>query len=64
MVIWYELDLFKNEGLGFRELEKVKNKVESILIFFEFSVLNWVINFVFFEILGNVEFINQEVQFY
>lgn len=62
--IWQELQMLKDEGLGTRELEKVKNKVESTLIFSELSVLNRAINLAFFEILGNAELINQEAQLY
>ena len=62
--IWEELELLKNEGVTTRELEKVKNKVESTLIFSELSVLNKAINLAFFEILGNAELINQEAQLY
>jgi len=62
--IWEELELLKQEGISTRELEKIKNKVESTLIFSELSVLNKAINLAFFEILGNAELINQEAQLY
>lgn len=62
--IWEELQLLKETGLGHRELEKVKNKVESTLIFSELNALNRAINLAFFEILGNAELINQEAQLY
>jgi zinc protease len=62
--IWEELEQLKSEGISARELEKVKNKVESTLIFSELSVLNKAINLAFFEILGNAELINQEAQLY
>lgn len=62
--IWEQLQMLKEEGLGEWELEKVKNKVESTLLFSELSVLNRAINLAFFEILGNAELINQEAQLY
>ncbi|MEO0728354.1 MAG: insulinase family protein, partial [Bacteroidota bacterium] len=62
--IWEELRMLKEEGVGKWELEKVKNKVESTLLFSELNVLNRAINLAFFEILGNAELINQEAQLY
>ncbi|MEL6658394.1 MAG: pitrilysin family protein [Bacteroidota bacterium] len=62
--IWEELRTLKEEGIGKWELEKVKNKVESTLLFSELNVLNRAINLAFFEILGNAELINQEAQLY
>lgn len=57
-VIWKELELFKVFLILERELEKLKNKVESILIFLEFNVVNKAMNFGFFELFGDVDFIN------
>lgn len=62
--IWAELDELKVNGIPARELQKLKNKVESTLIFSEVSVLNKAINLAFFELLGNVELINQEAHYY
>jgi zinc protease len=62
--IWHELELLKAEGVDERELEKVKNKTESNLLFSELTALNKAINLAFFEILGNAELINQEAQLY
>lgn len=62
--IWKELDILKTELIPERELQKVKNKIESTLTFSELSVLNKAINLAFFELLGDAELINQEVQFY
>ncbi|TXB66319.1 M16 family metallopeptidase [Phaeodactylibacter luteus] len=62
--IWKELELLKAEPVPERELQKLKNKVESTLIFSELNVLNKAINLAFFELLGDAELINQEAQFY
>jgi zinc protease len=46
------------------ELEKVKNKFESSSVFSNTSILNKAIALSFFELLGNPEIINQEVDAY
>ncbi|MCB0617677.1 MAG: insulinase family protein [Saprospiraceae bacterium] len=63
-MIWQELNLLKKEPIAARELEKIKNKVESTLVFSENNILNKAINLAFFELLGNPEQINTEVELY
>ena len=46
------------------ELRKVKNKVESSLLFSEVNVLNKAMNLSFFELLGDAGMINQESEKY
>jgi zinc protease len=46
------------------EMEKVKNKFESSTVFANTSILNKAINLSFFELLGNPELINTEVEEY
>ncbi len=46
------------------ELEKVKNKFESSAVFSNTSILNKAIALSYFELLGNPELINQEVETY
>lgn len=62
--IWKELDQLKQESLTERELNKIKNKVESTLIFSETNVLNKAINLAFFELIGDADLINREVDYY
>ncbi len=62
--IWKELDALKNEPIPEIELQKLKNKTESTLVFSETNVLNKAINLAFFELLGDAELINQEVAAY
>ena len=62
--IWSELALVRNELVEEEELQKVKNKVESSLLFSEMSVLNKAINLAFFELLGDADLINQEIDAY
>ncbi|HHS95481.1 MAG TPA: insulinase family protein, partial [Phaeodactylibacter sp.] len=63
-MIWAELEQIKSEGITQRELQKLKNKVESELLFSEMSVLNKALNLAFFEGIGKAEWINQEVDRY
>ena len=46
------------------EIEKVKNKFESSTVFSNTSILNKAINLSFYELLGNPDLINQEVDAY
>lgn len=62
--IWGELEQICTELLSDKELEKIKNKVESNLIFSESSILNKAINLAFFEVLGDVGRINEEAKMY
>ncbi len=62
--IWQELDKLKSTLIPELELQKWKNKIESTLIFSELNVLNKAINLAFFELLGDPDLINQEVQHY
>jgi len=62
--IWKELELIKSEIVTEVELDKVKNKVESSLIFSEANILNKAINLAFFELLGDANKINDEVHYY
>ena len=64
IAIWKELEKLKAELVPDRELEKVKNKVESTLVFSESNILNQAINLAFFELLGKPEQINREVELY
>lgn len=62
--IWRELDLLKNERIGEHELEKIKNKVESNLIFSEISILTKASSLAFYEMLGDADMINTEGESY
>ena len=44
------------------EMEKVKNKFESSTVFSNTSILNKAVNLSFYELLGNPELINNEVE--
>lgn len=59
-----ELDELKRELVGERELEKVKNKFESTQIFGNINYLNVATNLAWFELTGQAEDINREVDNY
>ncbi len=58
--IWEELELLKNKEVTVEELTKVKNKVESTMIFSEMSLLDMAMNLAFFELLGDAGLMNNE----
>jgi zinc protease len=59
-----ELRLLQQEGISQRELEKVKNKVESTLAFEDMSVMNRASSLANYELLGDADLINKELAFY
>ena len=62
--IWAELEELKTTEIAVEELEKVKNKAESSLIFSEASVMNKAMNLAFFELIGDPDLINKEGEYY
>ncbi len=63
-IIWVEIDKVKKDALEDREIEKIKNKAESNLIFSETSTLNKAVSLAYYEYLGQLELINTEVDKY
>lgn len=59
-----ELKKLKRNSIKEEELLKVKNKIESSLIFSEMSILNKAMNLAHFELLGDAQFINTEIDRY
>ena len=59
-----ELDLICNNKINESELTKVKNKVESSLIFSEVNILNKAMNLAYYELLGDANLINLESDLY
>jgi len=62
--IWRELETMKGTLVEERELQKVKNKIESTLLFAELSILDKAMNLAFYEMLGKAEDYNTEVEKY
>lgn len=62
--IWEELNRISNELVPEAELTKVKNKMESTMIFSEMSLLDKAMNLAYFELLGDANELNVETQKY
>lgn len=59
-----ELDKIKADLVNDNELEKVKNKTESIIAFEDMSVMSRANSLAFYELIGDVELINEELTKY
>jgi zinc protease len=62
--IFTELEKLIKEPVSIRELDKVKNKVESSMLFGEMSALDKAMNLAFYELLGDANKINTEIDLY
>ena len=62
--VWEELEALKTIEIDSYELEKVKNRYESEQIFNNLNYLNVATNLAFFELIGQAEDINYEVEKY
>jgi predicted Zn-dependent peptidase len=62
--LWDELHRLQTEPVGDYELEKVKNKFEAETTFGELNVMNKAMNLGFYEMLGDLELVNREVDIY
>lgn len=62
--IWAELEHLKNQEVPDDELTKVKNKMESTMVFSEMSLLDKAMNLAYFELLGNAGLFNSEISKY
>ncbi|MEI6815863.1 MAG: pitrilysin family protein [Bacteroidota bacterium] len=59
-----ELEKFMNDGISDDELTKVKNKLESSLLFEETNVADKALNLAFWELIGGAENINKEIDYF
>ena len=62
--IWEELNRISTELVPVDELTKVKNKMESTMVFSEMSLLDKAMNLAYFELLGDAHQLNVETQKY
>lgn len=62
--IWTELNRLCHGEVDAYELQKVKNRVESVVVFSEISFLNKAMNLAYYEMIGRAEEINHEVELY
>ena len=63
-VIWNELEILKKEKIDSRELQKLKNKIESSLEYSEVNILHKSMSLAYFELLGDANLINEEAKEY
>ncbi len=59
-----EIKLLQSRGITPEELEKVKNKTESIMAFEDMSLMNRASNIGMYELLGDANLINKELGLY
>lgn len=59
-----QLDLLIREGVSVIELEKVKNKTESTMAFEDMSVMNRAASLAYYELLGDANLMNTELERY
>lgn len=62
--IWEEIERLKTELVSADELTKVKNKIESTMVFSEMSLLDKAMNLAMFELLGDASDFNNETNRY
>ncbi|MBT8195885.1 MAG: insulinase family protein, partial [Bacteroidia bacterium] len=62
--VWEELDSIKTNGVSEVELEKVGNNIESILTFDEMAIGDKALNLAFFEMLGDANLYNKQLEIY
>lgn len=63
-LLWNQLELLKSDVVKESELQKVKNKIESTMVFAELSILDRAMNLAFFEALGDANLYNEEINRY
>lgn len=62
--IWNELEKMRVDHIDSDELVKVKNKFKTGKVFSEQSLMNRVMNIAFFEMMGNLDELNDELKKY
>jgi zinc protease len=62
--VWLELEKISNELVSEVELTKVKNKSESIMAFSEMNLLDKAMNLAYYELLGDADLLNSEMEKY
>lgn len=59
-----ELLKLQQEGISVKELEKVKNKTESMIAFEDMSIMSRAASLAMYELLGDADLINKELERY
>jgi len=60
--LWEEVELLKTQEVPADELTKVQNKTESTMIFSEMSLLDKAMNLAYYELLGDANLFNNEIE--
>lgn len=60
--VWEELSHLKSEPIGEKELQKIKNRLEAMLVFEDMSLLNKAMQLAYFEMLGDAGMINKQAE--
>jgi predicted Zn-dependent peptidase len=59
-----ELIKLQQDGISQRELDKVKNKTESMIAFEDMSITNRAASLAMYELMGDADLINKELDRY
>lgn len=59
-----EIEKLVAEGISDEELQKAKNKIESMIVFEDMSLLSRANNLAFYELLGDADMVNHEWEHY
>lgn len=62
--IWEQLTILKDQLVDHEELQKVKNKIESTMLFSELSILDKAMNLAFYEAISTADDYNLEAEKY
>ena len=62
--LWEVINKLKTDLIDDRELQKIVNKLESSTVFGEMNLLNKAMNLAYFELLGDADLINMEMDKY
>ncbi len=62
--IWKEINKLRRWKVPKKEFQKIKNKIESTLVFTEMNITNKAMNLAFYEVLGDANLINEEAEKY
>ena len=62
--IMEEVNKLKQEGISEKELQKVKNKTESMMAFEDTSITNRAASLAMYELMGDADLINKELDRY
>ncbi len=62
--LWEEIEMLKVELASEYECEKIKNKFEANTLFGEINIMNKAMNLSYYDMLGDLEKINREVEEY